>query len=154
MIMKANYKTPKKEKKEVNITEEAIVDESGNLGMSLYDINKNFMAGQPALSQDELTAGLKVIENYVFDTYKNSTYFMLLCKELSYYTMFVRDSKSSTNILTNEVLNCLQWIAKDILSIELNTTNNTPEIWIRTPEEEIVCMYFFNYGDGVIDFGG
>lgn len=154
MIMKANYKTPKKEKKEVNITEEAIVDESGNLGISLYDINKNFMAGQPALSQDELTAGLKVIENYVFDTYKNSTYFMLLCKELSYYTMFVRDSKSSTNILTNEVLNCLQWIAKDILSIELNTINNTPEIWIRTPEEEIVCMYFFNYDDGVIDFGG
>lgn len=154
MIMKANYKTPKKEKKEVNIIEEAIVDESGNLGMSLYDINKNFMAGQSALSQDELTAGLKVIENYVFDTYKNSTYFMLLCKELSYYTMFVRDSKSSTNILTNEVLNCLQWIAKDILSIELNTTNNTPEIWIRTPEEEIVCMYFFNYDDGVVDFGG
>ena len=154
MIMKANYKTPKKEKKEVNITEEAIVDETGNLGMSLYNINKNFMAGQPALSQDELTAGLKVIENYVFDTYKNSTYFMLLCKELSYYTTFVRDSKSSTNILMNEVLNCLQWIAKDILSIELNTTNNTPEIWIRTPEEEIVCMYFFNYDDGVIDFGG
>ena len=135
-----------------------LVDENGkaaNLGIgNLYDVNKNFMAGQPALSQDELTAGLKVIENYVFDTYKNSTYFMLLCKELSYYTVFVRDSKSSTNILTNEVLNCLQWIAKDILSIELNTTNNTPEIWIRTPEEEIVCMYFFNYDDGVIDFGG
>lgn len=153
--MKANYKMPKRGlRKEANIIEEAIIDESGNLGMSLYDVNKNFMAGQSALSQDELTAGLKVIENYVFDTYKNSTYFMLLCKELSYYTVFVRDSKSSTNILTNEVLNCLQWIAKDILSIELNTTNNTPEIWIRTPEEEIVCMYFFNYDDGVIDFGG
>lgn len=153
--MKANYKTSKRGlRKEAGIIEEAMIDESGNLGMSLYDVNKNFMADQPALSQDELTASLKVIEDYVFDTYKNSTYFMLLCKELSYYTVFVRDSESSTNILTDEVLNCLQWIAKDILSIELNTTNNTPEIWIRTPEEEVVCMYLFNYDDGVIDFGG
>ena len=153
--MKANYKTSKRGlRKEAGIIEEAMIDESGNLGMSLYDVNKNFMADQPARSQDELTASLKVIEDYVFDTYKNSTYFMLLCKELSYYTVFVRDSKSSTNILTDEVLNCLQWIAKDILSIELNTTNNTPEIWIRTPEEEVVCMYLFNYDNGVIDFGG
>ena len=153
--MKANYKTSKRGlRKEAGIIEEAMIDESGNLGMSLYDVNKNFMADQPALSQDELTASLKVIEDYVFDTYKNSTYFMLLCKELSYYTVFVRDSESSTNILTDEVLNCLQWIAKDILSIELNTTNNTPEIWIRTPEEEVVCMYLFNYDNGVIDFGG
>lgn len=153
--MKANYKTSKRGlRKEAGIVEEAMIDESGNLGMSLYDVNKNFMADQPALSQDELTASLKVIEDYVFNTYKNSTYFMLLCKELSYYTVFVRDSESSTNILTDEVLNCLQWIAKDILSIELNTTNNTPEIWIRTPEEEVVCMYLFNYDNGVIDFGG
>lgn len=153
--MKANYKTSKRGlRKEAGIIEEAMIDESGNLGMSLYDVNKNFMADQPALSQDELTASLKVIEDYVFNTYKNSTYFMLLCKELSYYTVFVRDSESSTNILTDEVLNCLQWIAKDILSIELNTTNNTPEIWIRTPEEEVVCMYLFNYDNGVIDFGG
>lgn len=153
--MKANYKTSKRGlRREAGIIEEAMIDESGNLGMSLYDVNKNFMADQPALSQDELTASLKVIEDYVFDTYKNSTYFMLLCKELSYYTVFVRDSESSTNILTDEVLNCLQWIAKDILSIELNTTNNTPEIWIRTPEEEVVCMYLFNYDNGVIDFGG
>lgn len=153
--MKANYKTSKRGlRKEADIIEEAMIDETGNLGMSLYDVNKNFMADQPSLSQDELTASLKVIEDYVFDTYKNSTYFMLLCKELSYYTVFVRDSESSTNILTDEVLNCLQWIAKDILSIELNTTNNTPEIWIRTPEEEVVCMYLFNYDDGVIDFGG
>ena len=153
--MKANYKTSKRGlRKEAGIIEEAMIDESGNLGMSLYDVNKNFMADQPSLSQDELTASLKVIEDYVFDTYKNSTYFMLLCKELSYYTVFVRDSESSTNILTDEVLNCLQWIAKDILSIELNTTNNTPEIWIRTPEEEVVCMYLFNYDNGVIDFGG
>ena len=153
--MKANYKTSKRGlRKEAGIIEEAMIDESGNLGMSLYDVNKNFMADQPALSQDELTASLKVIEDYVFDTYKNSTYFMLLCKELSYYTVFVRDSESSTNILTDEVLNCLQWIAKDILSIELNTTNNTPEIWIRTPEDEVVCMYLFNYDNGVIDFGG
>lgn len=153
--MKANYKTSKRGlRREAGIIEEAMIDESGNLGMSLYDVNKNFMADQPALSQDELTASLKVIEDYVFNTYKNSTYFMLLCKELSYYTVFVRDSKSSTNILTDEVLNCLQWIAKDILSIELNTTNNTPEIWIRTPEDEVVCMYLFNYDNGVIDFGG
>lgn len=153
--MKANYKTSKRGlRKEAGIVEEAMIDESGNLGMSLYDVNKNFMADQPALSQDELTASLKVIEDYVFDTYKNSTYFMLLCKELSYYTVFVRDSESSTNILIDEVLNCLQWIAKDILSIELNTTNNTPEIWIRTPEDEVVCMYLFNYDNGVIDFGG
>lgn len=153
--MKANYKTSKRGlRREAGIIEEAMIDESGNLGMSLYDVNKNFMADQPALSQDELTASLKVIEDYIFDTYKNSTYFMLLCKELSYYTVFVRDSESSTNILTDEVLNCLQWIAKDILSIELNTTNNTPEIWIRTPEEEVVCMYLFNYDNGVIDFGG
>lgn len=153
--MKANYKTSKRGlRREAGIIEEAMIDESGNLGMSLYDVNKNFMADQPALSQDELTASLKVIEDYVFDTYKNSTYFMLLCKELSYYTVFVRDSESSTNILADEVLNCLQWIAKDILSIELNTTNNTPEIWIRTPEDEVVCMYLFNYDNGVIDFGG
>ena len=151
--MKANYKTSKRGlRKEAGIIEEAMIDESGNLGMSLYDVNKNFMADQPALSQDELTASLKVIEDYVFNTYKNSTYFMLLCKELSYYTVFVRDSKSSTNILTDEVLNCLQWIAKDILSIELNTTNNTPEIWIRTPEEEVVCMYLFNAADFIVTF--
>ena len=41
-----------------------------------------------------------------------------------------------------------------VLSIEINKENNTPEIWIRTPEEENVCMYYFPCDNLIVPFGG
>lgn len=142
--MKANYKLKNEPQ------------EAGNLQMSLYDMNKSFMAGQPALTGADLESALNVIEEYVFRDKKNTIHFMLLCKELSYYTIFIKDKNGDeTNILTQEIAECLKSLQCEILSIELNKVNGTPEIWIRViPTGECYCMYFFDYDLGVISFGG
>lgn len=121
------------------------------LKMSLYEMNQNFMASQKPLSSEELEKGLKeVIWDYVHTKHQASKYFMLLCKDISYFTVFVCDDKTDKT-LVNEFLNCLEWVGK-ILSIEYNKENNVPEIWIKTEEGNCHCMYFFEYDDGIIPF--
>lgn len=118
--------------------------------MTLYEMNQAEMINVKPLSADELKQRYEeIIWDYVYNKCPDSKYFMLLCNHLSYYTIFVSDDKAKA--LNSEFLNCLEWVG-DILSIEYNEINGVPEIWIKTPEGNCHCMYFFAYDDGIVPF--
>ena len=119
--------------------------------MTLYEMNQAEMINVKPLSADELKQRYEeIIWDYVYNKCPDSKYFMLLCNHISYYTLFVNDDRTEQT-LNSEFLNCLEWVG-DILSIEYNEINAVPEIWIKTPEGNCHCMYFFAYDDGVIPF--
>lgn len=123
----------------------------GQIEMSLYEMNQNFMATQPPLSAEEASSLVdSIIKEYTIN-HLTSKYFMLLCKDINYYTIFVNSSYEEEKF-TDIILDCLKNVGQ-ILSIELNKENNTPEIWVRTPEGKTMCMFYFECANLVVPFG-
>lgn len=127
------------------------------LKMSLYEMNQNFMASQTPLSAEEIKELVEsVIKNYTnnyLETNIEDKHFMLLCKDINYYTIFEYDKNEKYWNVVNTFIECIKNVG-EILSIEINKENDTPEIWVRTPEGENICMYYFNCENLVATFGG
>ena len=126
-------------------------------GLTLYDLNKGAFIKQPKLSDKELEDGIQLINQYAKET--NNNFFVLLCKEMSYYTFFC--SKKMVGLPVNlglayvskvsigeEVVNCLSEIGDEILSINKSETDMI-ECWVRK-DEEAFMIAFFSYDIGVI----
>lgn len=119
--------------------------------MTLYDINKSAFAQMPILStEEEIDEVIDKINN--FHNKLNGSNYMLLCKELSYFTVFEKQFLS-VNSLGYELINCLQSNDYSILSADLSEQGNL-EIWIRTNDNENYCMLLFECSDFIIKFGG
>ena len=133
------------------IETEAKLSEGGELdtGMTLYDINKQIISQLPALTIDELHEKKTIINQYDYE--QQSPYYMMLCNELKYYTVFsVQDGRSGKPSFWSEVIECLIEFADEVKSIEMANDNSAIEIWIKK-DNEINVMYLFNYKFGVID---
>lgn len=132
VTMKANYEE-KTQKQKIN----------GNLNMSLYDLNKAAIPSLPDYTEKELEIAKTIIEDYV----KTDKFFMLLGRDLNYYTMFMREPLM-TETIGEAVIDCLKNIGS-IKSIDKTDDNAAIEIWIMANEEPHV-LYFFCYNEGVI----
>jgi hypothetical protein len=79
---------------------------------------------------------------------------MLLCKDISYYTIFENENTKACDFgtLGHAVLECVQDVGK-IISADLTEDQGAIEIWVRTPEEDNLCMYLFNCEGLVVSFG-
>ena len=74
---------------------------------------------------------------------------MILCKELSFYTIFAKDNYEK-NSLEEAVLDyCIS--TGPIHSVSLTENNDAIEIWIEY-ENEVYVFYLFDYERGVINF--
>lgn len=132
--MKANYQD-KIEETKVN----------GNFAMSLYDLNKQIVMQQADLDEAGRQTAIALINNYV----KSDKFFMLLGKEIGYYTVFMREPIAITNETIGEaVIDCLNSIGT-IKSIDKLENNDAIEIWV-VKENEPTVLYFFPYNEGVI----
>lgn len=114
----------------------------GELHMNMYEMNKNLIIQLPDISKKDLEAGKKKINQVA----SNGKYFMLLCNELKYYTVF-NISVEGVEKIEDVVLDCINHIGATIKSID-NTPEGALEIWIKK-YEETYAMYFFNYDGGV-----
>lgn len=132
--MKANYQD-KIEETKVN----------GNFAMSLYDLNKQIVMQQADLDEAGRQTAIALINDYV----KSDKFFMLLGKEIGYYTVFMREPIAITNETIGEaVIDCLNSIGT-IKSIDKLENNDAIEIWV-VKENEPTVLYFFPYNEGVI----
>ena len=129
--MKANY-NPKEEKKV-----------SGDLKMSLYELNKSAILQLPSYSEDNFKNAIDLINNFV----GNDKFYMLLGKEISYYTVFMREP-SMTETIGEAVIDCLRCF-DNVKSIETTEDRNAIEIWVTATDNPTV-MYLFPYNEGVI----
>ena len=115
-----------------------------NLGMDLYDFNKQAYAQEEPL--DVISLNIKV-NRLVKDLYSTKQpYWMLLCKERSDYTVFIMLTKEGT---VTELLETLQNRGQ-VLDIQKLEDGNY-EIWIRDPDtKENFAYYFFDYSFGIV----
>lgn len=136
MEMKANYEE-KIEKQPLN----------GNLNMNLYDLNKAAVTQLPNYSEADKKAAKELINTY--DDFSIATrYYMLLCRELNYYTVFQRQFTGSEDF-GDVVIECLENLG-NIKSIEVTEDKTAIEAWIVNSDNEAHVIYLFNYDQGVI----
>lgn len=133
-----------------------IVKGETNLGMTMYDINKQIIAQMPALDEVGLAKAFEVLDNFAKSLEQN--YFMMLCRDINYYTLFKvnREPETTGDLLSfsAEVIDCALDLGV-LKSIELTEDSSAVEMWVEfTKEEEPsdpAVIYLFPYDAGVIE---
>ena len=126
----------------VDIPKEAKLEGNG-LQISLYELNKSIVSQlAPKLTVEEQEGSCALINDY--RSLNGNIHYMLLCKDISYYTIFepVDSEKSDYAYLGNAVLDCVSDIGQFICA-DLTEDKGAIELWVRTTEEENLCMYLF-----------
>ena len=119
----------------------------GDLNLSLYEMNKQIISQLPTYSPEQLEEAKDTIVDYVTDRNHKDEYYMLLCHELRYFTIFVRHSNPKENI-EDAILDCLSHVG-EVKSIERSSDEQALEIWVVV-DGEAHAMYFFDYGRGIV----
>ena len=116
-------------------------------GLTMYDLNKMVIAQTPELNDTEVQKKKLEIGDYIKIT-QNQVY-MLLFKDISYYTVFIGNF-ADRQPMEQEVIECLQYLGA-IKAIEVDTEANMVECWIhQRGEEQPIAGYFFAYDGGTI----
>lgn len=134
-------------------------DANSEIQMTAYDINKQVIGQLPSLTDEELEDKKSVIASFVNDT--NNEYYMLLCREMNYFTLCHRVpdmnpspadnvrqySEWPNELITIEdlVIECAK-VLGEIKSID--QVDGAIEIWVTSPFDTS-AMYFFPYDGGV-----
>ena len=119
---------------------------------TLYEFNKAAMVSFPILQ--DLNSAEKLINDYTLK-FEEDTY-MLLCKDISYYTIFKQEDLKATEFSTlgDAVLTCIKEDLGEILSVELTEDESGIEIWFKNKNQEAFCMYLFNAKPLIVEYGG
>lgn len=117
-----------------------------NTGTSLYDFNKQIMSQLEPFNLNQWEEAEKKITNW--DEQKQATYYMLLCKELSYYTVFINDGYEFDNF-GESVRKYFEFVDGNV--VDINIEKDKIEIWLKK-ENDIYYFVLFNYDMGVISF--
>lgn len=119
-----------------------MIDVDGDfLQMSLYEINKQIVAQKQPIEKEYFSEKINL---YVENT--KAKYYMLLCKDLNYYTVFVLNETVNTKI-ADEVFECVSCLG-EVKDVE---NQDAVEIWVQPEGEEPAVMYLFVYDEGVIE---
>ena len=164
--MKANYKVKKDTEQDIpngqivrkedglyvynNGEYYPIEDQKIDTGMSLYELNKQGYAQLLPYDETQIQDAITWINE--FSDKNKGKYYMLLCKEMSYYTVFEKDFLEYDCLsLGHGVIECLDNVGT-IHGIDDNG-EGALEIWVKTSDEEVYCMLLFNYDIGVVKVG-
>lgn len=131
-------------------TQEWKEHETEGIQMSLYDMNKQLIAQMPPM--EDIDKQKEII--HTFEEKYHNGHYMLLCRELNYFTLFEHPVIADTwtedlDRFENLVLECISDIGI-VHDMMLTENGDAIEIWVMTPIEEIVCMYLFPYDAGVV----
>ena len=122
-------------------------EEISGLQLNLYDLNKQFISQIPDLDDDGIEVALMTVMAYMKNT--ENKYYMLLCRDVNYYTLFNVSSAITEPYACEEVLACAgDW--GTLKSVEINE-NDAVEIWVHNEQEGAMVMYLFPYDTGVIE---
>lgn len=115
--------------------------------MTNYEMSKSLVAQFADFSEEDIKAKQPLLTEF----YKKDNVFMLLCKDTSYYTVFISRNKKSLPKFSDEVIECIQ-TQGCIKAIDLTEDGSAIEIWVQpAPANEPVVMYLFPYSKGVIE---
>ena len=122
-----------------------------NIGMTSYDLNKQIISQMGILDEVALAKAFNDLDEYAANS--DATYFMLLCRDINYYTIFKvnREEEISDTLETfsAEVIDCVLDVGA-IKSVE-SVPGDAFEIWAHPVDGDPVAMYLFPYDVGVIE---
>ena len=117
-------------------------DTSSTVELTAYNINKQIIGQLPNMNLAELTEKKKIIRDFKVSC--NNVYYMLLCRELNYYTVFVSRA-TALERMEDVVIECAQ-VHGSVKAIE--EVDGAIEIWVSN-EKDTYALYFFPYDQGV-----
>ena len=112
--------------------------------MSLYDLNKSVISQLPDYGEKEFINAINTIDDFV----SNDKFYMLLGREVNYYTIFMREPNAQETI-GEAVVDCLKYFSPAIKSIDVTEDKSAIEVWAMNADTPVV-MYFFPYNEGVV----
>lgn len=117
-------------------------------GLTVYDVNKQGMAGFSKLSEKNLEAAIFKLRKYAEKT--NNRFYMLLCNDRRDFTLFRLKEKELKNRINmiEDLKECLQ-NRGDIIDIN-EDENGGMEIWLKI-DKEAFAYYFFPYDAAIIE---
>jgi hypothetical protein len=118
-------------------------------GLTLYEVNQQLVAQLPNMTREKIEEKKEMFNNFLKK--ESAEYYMMLCKELSYYTIFrVLSNDYIGPTCFTEVVECLLEFTDGIKSITETDDGNAIEIWVKK-DDTCHVVYFFNYTHGVIE---
>lgn len=122
------------------------MDTSSEITMTTYDMNKQLIHQLPDLNREELALKREMISAFCDEV--DNVFYMLLCKDTNYYTLFHRTKEAGLDHIADIVTECAETQGA-IKSIE--RADGAIEIWVDNPyfEDSTYVMYFFPYDGGV-----
>ena len=126
------------------------IQAEGGLQLSLYDMNKQLIAQQKPLTNEQIEKAKEDIKEFMIQ--KANAFYMLLCRDINYYTLFhcVENvvGYDSYPAAADEVIECLKYVG-EIKAIDVLKNEPAIEIWVHG-DGDPVAMYLFSYDEGVI----
>lgn len=125
----------------------------GNLQLNLYELNRNIISQLPDYTDSQWEGAEKVFNNWL--TKRNSKYFMLYGREISYFTIYKQRTTLDETIefgsLFDALKECLVSLGpvRSIAVNELEDGSSSIEIWVNY-EGTVTCMYLFEYEEGIV----
>lgn len=118
--------------------------------MTAYELNKQLISQLPIPT--DLTQFNEIITE--FQKEAESSDFMLLCKERSYYTVFRKTDEASSHFIefSEAVLTCASDLG-DVITVDKMDETNTVEIWVKNKDtQEVDCMVLFESNDFIVTY--
>ena len=122
---------------------------NAQFNMNVYEMNKQIIGQLEILDKTTMEEKGKLVRDFV-DSWGHK-YYMLLCRELNYYTLFNINLKDADDTVEDVLFECAEVIG-DIKSVEAVDDNCAIEIWV-TNDNDTYVMYFFPYDNGVVVCG-
>lgn len=123
---------------------------SGIPSIDLYSMNQELISHLPVYTDEDMDKAEDVVHDWVYNGHR-ANYYMLLCKELSYYTLF----HSADNCLIVEDFIRELWDVCSYLGpihdISVDD-NDAIAIWAEWEDTGVHCFYLFPYDKGVVEF--
>ena len=117
--------------------------------VNLYQLNQDIMSNQPALSGDGVRKGQLEFFDWISKQPDNPKFYMLLCHELNYYTVFHINDTATKEDFWNELYD----IAKELGTLKaMEIDSGCFSIWVDWPQDNISHLfYLFPYDRGVVE---
>lgn len=116
--------------------------------VSLYELNQQLIAQMPEYDEKKWTNAKLLIADWY--SKNKDTFYMLLCNERNYYTLFDMTRESAIGAdLAYEVQDTVRYIGT-VHDISVDT-NGMIAVWAKWRDtDNIHCFYLFPYGQGVV----
>ena len=125
----------------------------GEVNMSLYEINQGIISQLPAYDEEQIE-DLKARINKWESKYFEGHFYMLLCRDINYYTVLQhrKPIRAEFDTLGNAAISILLDTGWTIHSDEIEEDSEHCEIWATNTQGTFAFM-LFPYDEGVVTYG-